>query len=287
MSGETASIKCGSSAGSFEMEMIRAWSPMGYDRAVELFEKGYYDQSHFFRVVPKFLVQFGISYTTDEELKRFARTTIPDDVQLDPPIPFVEGTISYAGSGDNSRSSQIFISYTDKNTMFGTNKWETPVGRIVEGMDHVRNFYSYGDMPPWGKGPVQGKIHSGRAYIEEGFPLTDKFLTCTVERRGNGEEDVEEDLVKEVEEQDAAAAAAAAEDEPEKDWSSKAVKMKMGDIVEDKPGLNQAFKQLRSKVQESDSTFDVLAMGGILFVILIAVFVKLTILKPKKGSKTS
>ena len=31
------------------------------DRAVELFDRGYYDKSHFFRVIPNFLVQFGIS----------------------------------------------------------------------------------------------------------------------------------------------------------------------------------------------------------------------------------
>jgi hypothetical protein len=49
-------------------------------------------------------------------------------------------------------------------------------------MDHVRNLYSYGDGPPFGKGPAQGKIHSGRRYIEENFPLLDHFLTCTVKR---------------------------------------------------------------------------------------------------------
>ena len=47
----------------------------------------------------------------------------------------------------------------------------------------VDQFYSYGDMPPWGKGPVQGKIHAnGAHYIEQEFPKTDRFTTCTVER---------------------------------------------------------------------------------------------------------
>ena len=45
----------------------------------------------------------------------------------------------------------------------------------------------------WGKGPVQGKIYSGPHYIEEGFPLIDKFLTCTVKRSGASELDVEVD----------------------------------------------------------------------------------------------
>ena len=37
------------------------------------------------------------SYTEDEELQNFADTPIPDDPQLNPPIPFEEGIISFAG----------------------------------------------------------------------------------------------------------------------------------------------------------------------------------------------
>ena len=37
-------------------------------------------------------------------------------------------------------------------------------------------------MPPWGKGPVQGKIHNGPQYIENNFPKLDKFNHCKVER---------------------------------------------------------------------------------------------------------
>lgn len=57
------------------------------------------------------------------------------------------------------------------------------MGKMIEGMENVKNLYSgYGDGPPFGKGPAQGKIHSGRRYIEENFPLLDYFKTCTVER---------------------------------------------------------------------------------------------------------
>ena len=48
-------------------------------------------------------------------------------------------------------------------------------------MEHIRGLHSYGDGPP-GKGPAQGKIHTGRKYIDENFPLLDSFETCTVER---------------------------------------------------------------------------------------------------------
>jgi hypothetical protein len=68
----------------------------------------------------------------------------------------------------------------------GRELWETPVGRVISGMEHAAKFYSYGDMPPWGKGPVQNKIHRGRDYIDNEFPLTDSFDTCTVQRSRQG-----------------------------------------------------------------------------------------------------
>ena len=168
------------------------WSPHGYDRAVELFQRHFYDGSHFFRVVPKFLVQFGISYSDNKELQAFARRPIPDDPKkVDPPIKFEPGTISYAGGGPNSRTSQLFISYGSAASL-GTQLWETPIGKVVEGMENVESFYSYGDMPPWGEGPVQQKIHGGPEYIEQNFPLTDKFVRCKVTTSSREASDVAE-----------------------------------------------------------------------------------------------
>lgn len=165
------------------MVFHRSWSPNGYDRATELFERGYYDHSHFFRVVPHFLVQFGISYTDDAELKHFADTTIPDDPKRQELMPFREGMLSFAGSGPNSRNSQMFIAYDGAGGL-GKSPWETPFGEVVEGIENVRNLYSgYGDMPPWGKGPEQGPIRNrGPSYIEENFTMLDKFETCTVKK---------------------------------------------------------------------------------------------------------
>jgi hypothetical protein len=85
---------------------------------------------------------------------------------------------------------------------FGTQLWETPIGRVVEGFDTVvQEFYSgYGDMPPWGHGPVQQKINgpNGLSYITENFPLLDHMLECHVIRRpptgsdkNNGQEDTD------------------------------------------------------------------------------------------------
>ena len=50
------------------------------------------------------------------------------------------------------------LCYYRKVKSLGKSPWETPFGEVVEGIENAVNFYSYGDMPPWGKGPVQGKI---------------------------------------------------------------------------------------------------------------------------------
>ena len=136
----TAIVRCGTTKGSFEAHLYREWSPNGVDRAIELFENHFFDYSHFFRVVHGFLVQFGISYISDQDVQKLANSVIPDDPQLDPPVPFEEGIISYAGSGPNSRSSQMFIAYGPVISL-GKELWETPIGKVVKGMDHVREFY--------------------------------------------------------------------------------------------------------------------------------------------------
>jgi hypothetical protein len=80
----------------------------------------------------------------------------------------------------------LFISLRKDGGAFGTQLWETAVGKVVVGLeDVVQNFYGgYGDMPPWGEGPVQQKIHGpgGLSYISENFPLLDHFLRCDVVR---------------------------------------------------------------------------------------------------------
>jgi len=176
------------------MRFTRKWSPLGYDRAVSLFENGYYDTTHFFRSIPGFLVQFGITYSKDENVKKLATRGIRDDPKLDPPIKFRPGIISYAGSGPNSRDSQLFISYGSA-TSLGRELWETPIGQIVKGMDNVEQFYGeYGD-----NGPLQHRIYQeGRTYIERDFPLLDSFLLCTVVRNNPAEKIQERKFLKEV-----------------------------------------------------------------------------------------
>src|SRR5437868_13661816 len=57
----TFKAKFDTSKGVFVIEVHRAWAPNGADRFYNLVKNGFYDETRFFRVVPDFMVQFGIS----------------------------------------------------------------------------------------------------------------------------------------------------------------------------------------------------------------------------------
>ena len=47
--------------GNITLNINRDWAPNGVDRFMELVKEKYYDENGFFRVVPNFVVQFGIN----------------------------------------------------------------------------------------------------------------------------------------------------------------------------------------------------------------------------------
>ncbi len=53
--------KFDTSAGTFVIQVHRDWAPIGADRFYNLVKSGFFDDCRFFRVVPNFIVQFGIN----------------------------------------------------------------------------------------------------------------------------------------------------------------------------------------------------------------------------------
>src|SRR5437868_14962598 len=58
---QTFSAAFDTTKGMFEIEVHRSWAPEGADRFYNLVKNHFYDGVAFFRVVPGFVVQFGIS----------------------------------------------------------------------------------------------------------------------------------------------------------------------------------------------------------------------------------
>lgn len=155
----------------FVVEVTRAWSPNGADRFYNLVKNGFYDEARFFRVVPDFMVQFGIN--GDPAVSSAWRSaSIPDD-------PLKEsnkrGYITFAKTGaPNSRTTQLFINFKD-NTFLDSQGF-SPFGRVTSGMDVVDQIYS-GDR----ERPDQGQIQTnGNAYLSKTFPKLDYIKKASI-----------------------------------------------------------------------------------------------------------
>uniref|UniRef100_A0A6U5JRM1 PPIase cyclophilin-type domain-containing protein n=1 Tax=Corethron hystrix TaxID=216773 RepID=A0A6U5JRM1_9STRA len=184
----TTSARGGRDTGQqLKIKVVPWWSPVGAVRFLELVRKGYYNGCALNRVVPGFLTQFGIGANTSLR-NEYRQKTIRDDQFHEPRIPFHPGMLAYAGSGTDSRSTEVFIVMPDtpqhQLDYFGTNSWETPFA-ILEGdiqTTPVPNWHAYGDMPPHGEGPSPQLIYAddGYDYLKRNFPELDYIETCTV-----------------------------------------------------------------------------------------------------------
>lgn len=177
-------VQCSTTEGYIHAHIMPEWSPLGAARFLQLVHIDFFNGCALNRVVPQFLTQFGISASYDMRTA-WRMESIWDDPPVD--VPFQPGYMSYAGSGDNSRSTEVFIVMpgTAKHQLqyFGTNSWETPFGYIEEeDLKTVSKWYAYGDMPPWGEGPDPQKIYmeNGYEYLKNEFPDMSYIHTCKI-----------------------------------------------------------------------------------------------------------
>jgi peptidyl-prolyl cis-trans isomerase A (cyclophilin A) len=160
------------SAGPFVILVHRSWAPKGADRFYNLVKYGFFDNCRFFRVLPNFMVQFGINgdpvvqgpwrnaNLQDEPAKQSNR----------------RGTITFATAGPHSRTTQVFINFKD-NTFLDPQGF-TPFGEVVTGMEVVAKINA-----EYKEQPDQQRIQqSGNAYLTKAFPRLDYVRRATIQR---------------------------------------------------------------------------------------------------------
>src|SRR6266567_5162655 len=128
--------------GDFVVEVHRDWAPLGADRFYNLVRYGYFTNAAFFRVVPGFVVQFGLNANPALN-KVWHEAAIQDD-----PVTQSNkrGTLVFATAGPNTRTTQFFINFVDNARLDGMGF--APFGTVVEGMDVVdKIFPAYGEKP--------------------------------------------------------------------------------------------------------------------------------------------
>lgn len=162
--------------GQVEVLVHRAWAPIGADRFYYLVSNGFFTGARFFRVLPGFVAQFGLSGNPEVDAA-FDKLTLTDD-----PVKTknTTGTIVFATAGPNTRTTQLFINLADNAQL--DEMGFAPFGEVVRGMPAVEKLYSgYGEGAPQGVGPDQGKIKTdGNTYLRELFPELDSIETATI-----------------------------------------------------------------------------------------------------------
>jgi peptidyl-prolyl cis-trans isomerase A (cyclophilin A) len=167
----TYKAKFDTSKGAFVVEVHRDWAPLGADRFYNLVKNGFFDDTRFFRVVPNFMVQFGLNGAPAiQGVWREAR--IKDD-----PVKQSNkrGYITFATAGPGTRTSQVFINFKDNAGLDA--QGFAPFGQVVSGMDVVDKLNA-----EYGEQPNQGTIQmQGNAYLNKDFPKLDYIKKATIE----------------------------------------------------------------------------------------------------------
>ena len=158
-------VKFETSQGDFTIEVDPALAPKGAARFRELVDQKFYDDCRFFRVVKGFVVQFGIN-GDPKVAKKWRDDRIEDDKVK---ASNVRGTLTFATSGPDSRTTQLFINLADNDRLDGLGF--APFAKVVDGMKVVDSLYSeYGEAPSRQQGAIQAE---GNAYLQEAFPKLD------------------------------------------------------------------------------------------------------------------
>jgi cyclophilin family peptidyl-prolyl cis-trans isomerase len=157
-------------AGDFVVQVTRAWAPLGADRFYNLARHGFFTDAAFFRIVPGFVIQFGLSANPAVN-KVWDTAKIKDDAVTQ---SNKEGYLTFATAGPNTRTTQLFINLADNARL--DSMGFSAFGQVTSGMDVVQKIYSgYGEQPD------QALITSeGKAYLDKNFPKLDHIISATI-----------------------------------------------------------------------------------------------------------
>ncbi len=164
-------VKFETTAGDFTVDVTRDLAPKGADQFYNAVKTGFYNDCRFFRVVPGFMVQFGINGDPAIQ-KQWREKSIKDD-----PVRASNkrGYVTFAMAGPDTRTTQVFISYADNSFLDG--QGFSPFGVVNEEdmkvVDAIESKY--------GESPQQGAIQAaGNEYLKSKFPELDYVKKATI-----------------------------------------------------------------------------------------------------------
>ena len=177
-------VEFSTSKGKFVVLVHREWAPIGADRFYNLVRNGYYDDQRLFRVVPGFVVQFGIHGDPEIAKLWFSHPQLNpkyhNAVKLkDEPVKQSNkrGTITYAKGGPDSRTTQVFVNLNDNSRSLDGLGF-SPFGEVIEGFENVEAFYGgYGDQTLRRTGEI---LQQGNEFLAKKYPKLDSIQQARI-----------------------------------------------------------------------------------------------------------
>ena len=169
-------VKFDTTKGPVVILLHRDWAPKGVDRFYNMTRNGYFTGVRFFRVIPNFMAQFGISGdpAVSEAWEKAKLADDPPNMKSN-----VRGILTYGTTGQpNSRGTQLFINYKDNSYL--DKQGFVPIGEVVEGMELVDMLYAdYGAAPQNEQGTL---VSQGNKYMASKYPKLDYIKTAVIEK---------------------------------------------------------------------------------------------------------
>ena len=169
-------VKFTTTKGDILLNIKREYSPLAVDRFHYLVTNDYYSFNRFFRVLPGFVVQWGMKGVPQID-SAWENLGIKDE-----PVKLsnTKGTISFARSGPNTRSNQLFINLADNARLddsdYNDVKGFPAFGNVVEGMSVVESINS-----EYKQEPNQDSIAThGNRYLIKNYPNLDYIISAKI-----------------------------------------------------------------------------------------------------------
>jgi len=133
-------------------------------------KNGFFDGTKFFRVLPGFMAQFGIS--GDPAIaSKWQMANIMDEKTVE---SNKRGFVTFAKGGPNSRTTQLFINFGDNSRLDADGF--PPFGKVSKGMEVVDKIYSgYGEQPSQMEITMQGN-----KYLNANWPKLTTIKKATL-----------------------------------------------------------------------------------------------------------
>lgn len=173
-------VHCASTVGDFHIKLERSYSPKGVDRFIELVDDGFFSDMLLYRVIPGFLIQFGVAAMPEMTRKWTQGKRIEDETNQ---VKFRKGTVSFAGNGKDSRDCHLFVALEPNGASLGGAPHEATLGHVVEPevFEKVASNFQATGYPDTGS--LQGSLVQKGNEAAAKYPKLDRIIRCDVMRQ--------------------------------------------------------------------------------------------------------